>query len=144
MINPSQSQSQPCPHLLPVAERPVVRVSLIAVHNLLELKDINTTELAIGAVRIALGLGAVGIMFRWSWFDGLLENQLRSMGASFEVYYAALNTKTKIRSIVLVTMLSLLLELVLIRWLASVFPVYSFYKNFTMLACFLASAPVTR
>jgi hypothetical protein len=28
-------------------------------------------------------------------------------------------TKTKIRSIVLVTMLSLLLELVLIRWLAS-------------------------
>ena len=33
-------------------------------------------------------------------------------------------------------MLSLLLELVLIRWLASVFPVYSFYKNFTMLACF--------
>jgi SAM-dependent methyltransferase len=34
-------------------------------------------------------------------------------------------------------MLSLLLELVLIRWLASVFPVYSFYKNFTMLACFL-------
>jgi hypothetical protein len=36
-----------------------------------------------------------------------------------------------------VTMLSLLLELVLIRWLASVFPVYSFYKNFTMLACFL-------
>jgi len=35
-------------------------------------------------------------------------------------------------------MLSLLLELVLIRWLASVFPVFSFYKNFTMLACFLA------
>ena len=34
-------------------------------------------------------------------------------------------------------MLSLLLELVLIRWLASIFPVYSFYKNFTMLACFL-------
>src|SRR6185312_3753878 len=111
--------------------------SLIAVHNLLELKDINTTELAIGVLRVALGLGAVGIMFRWSWFDGLLESQLRSMGASFEVYYAALNTKTRIRSIVLVTMLSLLLELVLIRWLASVFPVYSFYKNFTMLACFL-------
>ena len=37
----------------------------------------------------------------------------------------------------LVTMLSLLLELVMIRWLASMFPVYSFYKNFTMLACFL-------
>ena len=66
------------------------------------------------------------------------------MGASFEAHYAALNTKTKIRSIVLVTMLSLLLELVLIRWLASVFPVYSFYKNFTMLACFLGLGGVTR
>src|ERR1700733_5609879 len=59
------------------------------------------------------------------------------MAASFEQNYAGLSTQTKIRSIVLVTMLSLLLELVLIRWLASVFPVYSFYKNFTMLACFL-------
>ena len=39
--------------------------------------------------------------------------------------------------IVLVTMVSLLLELVMIRWLASVFPVFSFFKNFTLLACFL-------
>jgi uncharacterized membrane protein len=59
------------------------------------------------------------------------------MGTAFESDYANLDAKTKIRSIVLVTMLSLLLELVLIRWLASVFPVFSFYKNFTMLACFL-------
>ena len=43
----------------------------------------------------------------------------------------------KIRLIVLVTMVSLLLELVMIRWLASVFPVFSFFKNFTLLACFL-------
>ena len=100
-------------------------------------KDIDATELAIGLLRIALGLGAVGVVFRWGWFDEPLESQVRLMGASFEAHYAALNTKTKIRSIVLVTMLSLLLELVLIRWLASVFPVYSFYKNFTMLACFL-------
>ena len=55
----------------------------------------------------------------------------------FEADYANLSTQTKIRAVVLVTMLSLLLELVLIRWLASVFPVFSFYKNFTMLACFL-------
>jgi hypothetical protein len=38
-------------------------------------------------------------------------------------------------------MLSLLLELVLIRWLASMFPVYSFYKNFTMRAAFSGSSP---
>src|SRR5258708_36349858 len=34
-------------------------------------------------------------------------------------------------------MVSLQLELVMIRWLASVFPVFSFFKNFTLLACFL-------
>jgi SAM-dependent methyltransferase len=138
MINVSHNPNRSLVHIFCLSLSGLLFVySLIAVHNLLELKDINTTELAIGVLRVALGLGAVGIMFRWSWFDGLLESQLRSMGASFEVYYAALNTKTRIRSIVLVTMLSLLLELVLIRWLASVFPVYSFYKNFTMLACFL-------
>src|SRR6202021_528257 len=80
---------------------------------------------------------AGGVLFGGGWFEEPLESQVRLMGASFEADYAALSTKTKIRLIVLVTMLSLLLELVMIRWLASVFPVYSFYKNFTMLACFL-------
>ena len=86
-------------------------------------------------LRIALGLLALGVLFRWGWLE--VERQVGLMGTAFEADYANLDTKTKIRLIVLVTMLSLLLELVLIRWLASVFPVYSFYKNFTMLACFL-------
>ena len=94
-------------------------------------------ELAIGVVRIALGLVAVGVLLRWGWFDEPAGKPGRLMGASFEADIRHLGTKTKIRLIVLVTMLSLLLELVLIRWLASIFPVYSFYKNFTMLACFL-------
>jgi spermidine synthase len=113
--------------------------STIAVYGLfqLQLERVNAAELATGLLRIALGLMAVGVLFRWGWFDEPLEGQVRLMGASFEADYAALSPKTKIRAIVLVTMLSLLLELVLIRWLASVFPVYSFYKNFTMLACFL-------
>ncbi|MGH6682624.1 MAG: spermidine synthase, partial [Pseudolabrys sp.] len=51
--------------------------------------------------------------------------------------YETSSTKEKVRLIVLVTMVSLLLELVMIRWLASVFPVFSFFKNFTLLACFL-------
>ena len=88
-------------------------------------------------LRIALGLLALGVLFRWGWFAEPLERQVRSDGRELRSRLRELSTKTKIRSIVLVTMLSLLLELVLIRWLASVFPVYSFYKNFTMLACFL-------
>src|ERR1017187_5578253 len=98
--------------------------SLIAVHNLFELKDINATELAIGVLRIALGLGAAGAVFRWGWFDEPLESQVRLMGASFEAHYAALNTKTKIRSIVLVTMLFLLMQRLLIRWLLPFLPVF--------------------
>lgn len=111
--------------------------STIAIYSLFQLENFAAAELAAGLLRIALGLIAVGILFRWGWFDQWLESQVGLMGAGFEADYAGLDTRTKIRSIVLVTMLSLLLELVLIRWLASVFPVYSFYKNFTMLACFL-------
>ena len=113
----------------------LVLYSTIAAYDLVTRESANAAEVAIGAVRIALGLLALGVLFRWSWLE--VERQVGLMGTAFEADYANLDTKTKIRLIVLVTMLSLLLELVLIRWLASVFPVYSFYKNFTMLACFL-------
>jgi spermidine synthase len=109
----------------------------IAVYGVFQPESAGAAAQATGLLRIVLGLVAVGVLFRWGWFDEPLDSRVRLMGASFEVDYATLSTRTKIRLIVLVTMLSLLLELVLIRWLASVFPVYSFYKNFTMLACFL-------
>src|SRR5258708_22765231 len=111
--------------------------STIAVYGLVALENINATELATGAVGVGFGFLGLGLLFGWGGLAEPLERQVGLMGASFEADYANLSTKTKIRSIVLVTMLSLLLELVLIRWLASAFPVYSFYKNFTMLACFL-------
>jgi spermidine synthase len=115
----------------------LVVYSTIAVYGLLALDSINATELAVGMLRISLGLFALGVLLYRDRLAEPLERQIGLMGATFESGYANLSTKTKISSIVLVTMLSLLLELVLIRWLASVFPVYSFYKNFTMLACFL-------
>src|SRR5258707_12842922 len=59
------------------------------------------------------------------------------MGSLFEGGFANASPEEKIRLIVLVTMVRLLLELVMIRWLASVFPVFAFFKNFTLLACFL-------
>src|SRR6266403_4343560 len=108
----------------------------IAAYNLVAGEGVNTTDLSAGVLRIGLGL-ALGVLFCWGWLVEPFERQVGLMGTAFESDYANLDAKTKIRSIVLVTMLSLLLELVLIRWLASVFPVFSFYKNFTMLACFL-------
>jgi len=108
----------------------------IAAYNLAVGEGISTTDLSAGVLRIGLGL-ALGVLFCWGWLAEPFERQVGRMGAAFESDYANLDAKTRIRSIVLVTMLSLLLELVLIRWLASVFPVFSFYKNFTMLACFL-------
>ena len=115
----------------------LVVYSAIAVYGLCQLETVNATELAAGLFRIALGVIAVGALLRWGWFAEPLDSQVRLMATAFEADYANMSPKSKIRAIVLVTMLSLLLELVLIRWLASVFPVYSFYKNFTMLACFL-------
>jgi len=108
----------------------------IAAYNLVAGDGVNTTDLSAGVLRICLGL-ALGVLFCWGWLAEPFERQVGLMGTAFESDYANLDAKTRIRSIVLVTMLSLLLELVLIRWLASVFPVFSFYKNFTMLACFL-------
>lgn len=108
----------------------------IAIYGLATREGVGVAELATGLVRIALGL-TLAALFCWGWLGEPLQRQVSLMGATFEADYANLSTKTKIRSIVLVTMLSLLLELVLIRWLASVFPVFAFYKNFTMLACFL-------
>jgi spermidine synthase len=108
----------------------------IAAYNLVAGEGVNTTDLSAGVLRIGLGL-ALGVLFCWGWLAEPFQRQVGLMGTAFESDYANLDAKTKIRSIVLATMLSLLLELVLIRWLASVFPVFSFYKNFTMLACFL-------
>ena len=108
----------------------------IAVYVLLALENPGWAELAVGVLRIAFGFG-LALLFCWGWLAEPLERQVGLMGALFEADYANLSSETRIRAVVLVTMLSLLLELVLIRWLASVFPVFSFYKNFTMLACFL-------
>jgi SAM-dependent methyltransferase len=111
--------------------------SIIAVYGLLAVENRTPADFAAGLLRIALGPLALLVLLRWGWDSDPLDRTVRLMGATFEADFVNLSSRTKIRSIVLVTMLSLLLELVLIRWLASVFPVYSFYKNFTMLACFL-------
>jgi hypothetical protein len=138
MMNASHNPNRSLVHIFCLSlSGLLVLYSTIAVYDLVTRESVTAGELATGVARVALGLLALGVLFGWGWFAGPLQRQVGLMGAVFEADYANLDTKTKIRLIVLVTMLSLLLELVLIRWLASVFPVYSFYKNFTMLACFL-------
>jgi hypothetical protein len=89
--------------------------SAVAVYGLFEPENVQGANMATDALRIVLGLGAVAALLRWGWFDERLADQVRLMGSSFEVEYATLSTRRKIQLIVLVTMLSLLLELVMIR-----------------------------
>jgi hypothetical protein len=89
------------------------------------------------SLRVLLGVVGAIVFFCPPWLARPLERQVDAMGSLFEAGFANTSSKEKIRLIVLVTMVSLLFELVMIRWLASVFPVFSFFKNFTLLACFL-------
>jgi spermidine synthase len=111
--------------------------SLVAVRLFLEGEAFAFSDWALIAVRVLLGMAALVVVIYPAWLARPLERQIELMGSLFEGEFVKTSTREKIRLIVLVTMVSLLLELIMIRWLASVFPVFSFFKNFTLLACFL-------
>jgi spermine/spermidine synthase len=111
--------------------------ALLGVRLFLEGSSFAPADCFLIALRVLLGAAALVVIFYPPWLARPLERRIAAMGALFEAEFASADTKEKIRLIVLVTMVSLLLELVMIRWLASVFPVFSFFKNFTLLACFL-------
>jgi spermidine synthase len=111
--------------------------SLLAVRLFLDGDAFGLTDWLLIAVRVLLGIAALVVVVYPAWLARPLERQIELMGNLFEGEFVKASTREKIRLIVLVTMVSLLLELIMIRWLASVFPVFSFFKNFTLLACFL-------
>ena len=111
--------------------------SLLAFRIFVEGHAFGLTDWLLTVLRVLLGLAALVVMAYPSWIARPLEREIEAMGSLFEDGFVAASAEQKIRLIVLVTMVSLLLELVMIRWLASVFPVFSFFKNFTLLACFL-------
>src|SRR6202022_4686748 len=111
--------------------------SLLAVLLFFESETFGAADLLLSCVRVLTGRAALVVAIYPAWLARPLERQIELMGHLFEDRFVNLSTAEKIRLIVLVTMMSLLLELVMIRWLASVFPVFSFFKNFTLLACFL-------
>jgi spermidine synthase len=103
----------------------------------LERGTFDAADLLLMSARALLGVAAILVIVNPGWLARPLDRQVELMGKLFEDGFANAGTRERIRLIVLVTMVSLLLELVMIRWLASVFPVFSFFKNFTLLACFL-------
>ena len=111
--------------------------SILAVRLFLVRESFDAVDWLLISVRVLLGGVALLVVADPAWLARRLDRQIDLMGGLFEQAFASSSTKEKIRLIVLVTMVSLLLELVMIRWLASVFPVFSFFKNFTLLACFL-------
>jgi spermidine synthase len=115
----------------------VLVYSLLSIRLFLDSPSFELTEFVLTVLRAALGVVAALFMFYPPFIARPLERQIDLMGSLFEDGFARTDTREKIRLIVLVTMVSLLLELVMIRWLASVFPVFAFFKNFTLLACFL-------
>ena len=115
----------------------VLSYTVLAFRQFLEQGAFDAVTLLTTSVRLLLGVAALVVVFNPPWLASWLERQVDAMGGLFETGYGNTSTSEKIRLIVLVTMVSLLLELVMIRWLASVFPVFSFFKNFTLLACFL-------
>src|SRR5246127_3165232 len=111
--------------------------ALFSVRLFIEAGHFALTDWLLIVIRLALGAIALVVVSYPAWLAQWLEQRISNMDRVFEGEFASATAKEKIRLIVLVTMVSLLLELVMIRWLASVFPVFSFFKNFTLLACFL-------
>jgi spermidine synthase len=111
--------------------------ALLGVRLFIESGTFPAAEWPLMAFRVALVIAALIMIIYPAWLAHPLEREIDAMGSVFEAEFIKAGAQEKIRLIVLVTMVSLLLELVMIRWLASVFPVFSFFKNFTLLACFL-------
>lgn len=115
----------------------VFAYAVLSFRLFLERGAFGAADLLLMSARAMLGVAAVVVLLNPGWLARRLDREVELMGKLFEDGFAGAGTPERIRLIVLVTMVSLLLELVMIRWLASVFPVFSFFKNFTLLACFL-------
>lgn len=90
---------------------------------------------------LSLVLGSSVLMAAWLW--RLLgpplkywEKAIKSQSTMLERTILKMPQRTVAISIVIATACSLLLELVFIRWQASLYEIFAFYKNFMLLASF--------
>lgn len=78
---------------------------------------------------VLVTVGAVWIVRRY-------RTALEDAGSAQEAWIAGLSPGQVMGVVILSAGLSLFLQLALIRWQISIYPALSFYKNFSMLACF--------
>ncbi|MEZ0222944.1 MAG: hypothetical protein ACAH83_00190 [Alphaproteobacteria bacterium] len=65
-----------------------------------------------------------------------LAGLIESSGAALQSWGKGLPARGVYPAIIVLSATTLFLELVLIRWQGSLFPIFALYKNFTLLACF--------
>src|SRR5215813_2244611 len=94
--------------------------SLFSVRLFIVLGQFAPTDWLLIVLRGLLGAAALVVISYPAWLAQWLEPRISEMGRVFEGEFASAETREKIRLIVLVTMVSLLLELVMIRWRSSV------------------------
>jgi hypothetical protein len=83
----------------------------------------------------ALGIIALGMLLRWSL--GRLESRIDLAASDQTEFLATALPEGRVGLAIFASAaLSLFLELALIRWQATVFPFFSFYKNLSLLSCF--------
>jgi len=84
---------------------------------------------------IALGIIAVALLLRW--LLGRLEGEIERAASDEAVFLTAMLPECWVGLAIFASAaLSLFLELAIIRWQATVFPFFSFYKNLSLLSCF--------
>src|SRR4051794_91415 len=77
MINASHNPNRSLVHIFCLSLGGLlVLYSAIAVYDSITRESGNAAELAIGMVRIALGLLALGVLFGWGWLAGPLQRQV--------------------------------------------------------------------
>ncbi len=84
-------------------------------------------------------IASVVSFYNWLYkgFFNLFDVYIESTKNELAIWIDKSSPKKIIVSIFMLSAGSLFLELILIRWQASLFPIFALYKNFTLLACFL-------
>lgn len=92
-------------------------------------------ELGLKLAVLVGGTGGMLALLRWCGRDR--HNVLAATGTALRRSLQAMPTRQVDAGIALCALLSIVLELAVIRWHGSMFEMFAFYKNFSLLACFL-------